>query len=129
MLLMEVTLSCLLLEQYIWIKGVPQGSYRENVENHNGCDWGKFLCETYWEHKLSSLRMFQYKKNIFTCSYSVKLPMLIMCRLFIIPTITGCFKYGKTSYTLRREMKEARSIWTLTPLLVLSYHGSHGNRP
>lgn len=26
--------------EYLWIKGVPQGALRENVENHV-CDWEK----------------------------------------------------------------------------------------
>lgn len=45
MLLKEVIVPVIGDLDYLWIKGVPQGALWENVENHDVCDWGKFLCE------------------------------------------------------------------------------------
>lgn len=46
MLLKEVIVPVIGNLEYPWIKQVPEGDLRENVENHDVCDWGKFLCET-----------------------------------------------------------------------------------
>lgn len=53
MLLKEVIVLAIGYLEYFWIRSVPWGVIRENVENHV-YDRGKISHETQWEDKLSS---------------------------------------------------------------------------
>lgn len=72
----------------------PPAALRENAQNHDVCVSAKCYVKGSEKIKLSFLRVF--RKSKFPKSHKVKLTVGT-CRFFVMSTISGSCKYGKTS--------------------------------